>query len=343
MTDFNPPIIAFFNNKGGVGKTTLVYHLACMFGDMGHRVLAVDLDPQANLTAMAVSGTPREEMLYEGDSSIKTVHDAFLPLIHGTAANWDDIHPLDIYRENVGLLAGDLRLSEFEDQLSESWPKCLSREYRAFNITSAFYRYSMRIARIAECDVILFDVGPNLGAINRAALIASDYFIVPLGPDLFSKQGLTNLGPRISQWREDWKERLSKKPDNFTDDLPSGRIKPAGYIVMRYSVARKNRPVKAYARWLAQMPVEYRKSVLGEKNGRITEGAIDEYRLAELKDYFSLMPLAQRAGKPMFALTAADGAIGSHLNAVESCRQNFRDLAKEIEKRCGIGSPTRIQ
>ena len=44
--------IAFFNNKGGVGKTSLIYHLAWMFAERGVNVLAVDLDPQANLTSM---------------------------------------------------------------------------------------------------------------------------------------------------------------------------------------------------------------------------------------------------------------------------------------------------
>ena len=45
------PVVAFFNNKGGVGKTSLVYHLAWMYADLGVRVVAVDLDPQANLSA----------------------------------------------------------------------------------------------------------------------------------------------------------------------------------------------------------------------------------------------------------------------------------------------------
>lgn len=48
------PIITFFNNKGGVGKTSLVYHLAWMLADLGHRVVAADLDLQANLTAAFV-------------------------------------------------------------------------------------------------------------------------------------------------------------------------------------------------------------------------------------------------------------------------------------------------
>jgi cellulose biosynthesis protein BcsQ len=45
------PVLTFFNNKGGVGKTSLIYHLAWMFSSLGKRVVAVDLDPQANLTA----------------------------------------------------------------------------------------------------------------------------------------------------------------------------------------------------------------------------------------------------------------------------------------------------
>ncbi|MDY6994738.1 MAG: ParA family protein, partial [Pseudomonadota bacterium] len=55
------PIIAFFNNKGGVGKTSLVYHLAWMYHDLGLRVVAVDFDPQANLTAAFLNEERVEE------------------------------------------------------------------------------------------------------------------------------------------------------------------------------------------------------------------------------------------------------------------------------------------
>ena len=50
--------IAFFNNKGGVGKTSLVYHLALMYAEIGVSVVAADLDPQANLTARKRSLRP---------------------------------------------------------------------------------------------------------------------------------------------------------------------------------------------------------------------------------------------------------------------------------------------
>ena len=53
------PVLTFFNNKGGVGKTSLVYHLSWMFAEQGFRVLAVDLAPQANLTSACLLYTSR--------------------------------------------------------------------------------------------------------------------------------------------------------------------------------------------------------------------------------------------------------------------------------------------
>ena len=58
--------IVFFNNKGGVGKTSMAYHLAWMFRDLGRSVLAVDLDPQANLSSMFLDETELEELWPEG-------------------------------------------------------------------------------------------------------------------------------------------------------------------------------------------------------------------------------------------------------------------------------------
>ncbi len=56
------PVLTFFNNKGGVGKTSLVFHLAWMLSAMGRRVVAVDLDPQANLTSAFLSEDELEEL-----------------------------------------------------------------------------------------------------------------------------------------------------------------------------------------------------------------------------------------------------------------------------------------
>ena len=131
------PVIAFFNNKGGVGKTTMVYHLAWMFSDRGLRVIAADLDPQSNLTAAFLDEDRLEEVM-PGDGHALTIFGAVEPLKQGTG-DIADPH-VEIISDRLGLILGDMALSTFEDDLSEVWPKCLDRDPRAFRITSAFWR-----------------------------------------------------------------------------------------------------------------------------------------------------------------------------------------------------------
>ena len=106
--------IAFFNNKGGVGKTSLVYHTAWMFAELGHRVLAVDLDPQSNLSIMALD-EERLEALWPDDEHPQTLHGAVAPLFGGTG----DIRPghIEAMAGKLGLLVGDLALSRIEDRM----------------------------------------------------------------------------------------------------------------------------------------------------------------------------------------------------------------------------------
>ncbi len=187
-----------------------------------------------------------------------------------------------------------------------------------------------RAGSACEADFALVDVGPNLGAINRAALIAADYVVVPLGPDLFSLKGLQNLGPTLRKWRKEWQERLQKRPQDV--QAPEGRMTPIGYVVMQHS-ARLDRPVKAYAKWMDRIPYTYHQYVLGEEGGSGLSVQEDSHCLATLKDYRSLMPMAQEARKPMFHLKPADGAIGSHVGAVQNCYRDFRVLAETINSR----------
>ncbi len=237
----NPPVIAFFNNKGGVGKTSLVYHLAWMYRDLGLNVLAADFDPQANLTS-AFLDEDRLEQIWLATEQPNTVFRCFQPLIRGIGDIADPI--AEVIDDGLWLLNGDLQLSSFEDDLSAEWPGCLDRKERSFRVISAFWRLLQKAAAQQQSDVILIDLGPNLGAINRSALIAADYVVVPLSPDLFSLQGLKNLGPTLQRWRKEWQERIDKNP---APDLriPSGTVQPIGYIILQHAV-RLDRPVKAF-------------------------------------------------------------------------------------------------
>jgi chromosome partitioning protein len=331
------PVIAFFNNKGGVGKTSMVYHLAWMLSDRGLRVIAADLDPQCNLTASFLDEDRLEAVMSSNERRL-TVFGAVQPLKRGTG---DVFEPhVESISEGLGLILGDMALSTFEDDLSEVWPKCLSGEERAFRITSAFWRLVQTAGKARDADVILLDLGPNLGAINRAALIASDFVAIPLGPDLFSLQGLQNLGPALRAWREGWTKRLGEM--SLEDlPLPPGGIKPIGYMVLRHSI-RLDRPVKAFERWMAKIPSTYARAVLQSEPVPDATIDTDPNCIAKLKDYRSLMPLAQEARKPMFFLKPADGAIGAHTYAVADVYKEFKAVVNQIAKRAGIKEHSRL-
>ena len=321
--------IAFFNNKGGVGKTTLVYHLGWMLAERGIKTLVADLDPQANLTSMFLDENRLEELWPDGPHPL-TIFGAITPILEGIGdiakPHVERLHP------NLGLIAGDLGLSRFEDKLSDAWPRCHNRDTAAFRTMTALHRI-IEAGCADEVELALIDVGPNLGAINRAALIASNQVVLPLAPDLFSLQGLKNLGPTLREWRKIWTALLAKAPANLS--MPQGEMHPAGYVVMQHGM-RDSRPVKAYQRWLDKIPDVYRQAVLGEtvpSNIRVEQ---DPANLALLKHYRSLMPLAMEAHKPMFSLKPADGAIGAHVEAVNQCYDDFLNLARKITFGCGM-------
>jgi len=327
--------IAFFNNKGGVGKTSLVYHLAWMYAELGMKVVVADLDPQANLTSMFLDEDRLEEIWPDGEHP-QSILGAVKPILRGTG---DIATPhIEVVADNVGLVVGDLGLSRFEDKLSDAWPRCLDRDESAFRIISAFYRMLLQAAQATGADLVLMDVGPNLGAINRAAIIAAEYVIIPLSPDLFSLQGLRNLGPTLRDWRREWADRLERNP-NPTLDLPKVGMSPAGYVVLQHAI-RLDRPVKAYGRWIARIPAEYRQMVLDEEvEANVPSVEDDPHCLSLLKHYRSLMPMAMEARKPMFFLKPADGAIGAHVMAVQVCYQDFESLALKVSGQTGIKLP----
>jgi cellulose biosynthesis protein BcsQ len=316
------PVIIFFNNKGGFGKTTLVYHLSWSFADLGRKVLAADLDPQANLTASFLPDDQMEELWPEGPHR-STVYGCIEPLKQGTDDIPEKPYTIEI-DDRLHLLPGDLDLSRFEDELSQQWPRCLDRDGRAFRVTSAFWRMLQKGAQQVDAELILVDVGPTVGAINRAALVAADYLVIPAAPDIFSLQDIKIIGTIVQNWRKQWKERRKCSPLKNLD-LPVGGIKPLGYIFMQHAV-RENRPVKAYEQWVKRIPEVYAEEIAASRPR-------DTHCLGLVKNYRSLIHMSMEARKPMFHLLPADGALGSHYRAVQEAGENFQQLAVEIEKR----------
>ena len=318
--------IAFFDNGGRSEGTTTAYHAVHMLAELGYKVLAVDLDPQAYLTSLFLSSEELSE-IYEREFPKLTLLAALKPL--GKAI--EDVEPVTIHSisDKIGLLAGDPGLSVFEDEFSASWSKCLDGDKNALRVTTAFYRIIEEAYCRFQADFCLVRVGPNFGAINRAALIAINYVVVPVEPIIFSLQEIKNVGSCLAVWRSQWKKIRDKTPTSSLK-LPNGLIEPIGYTVTKHGLGY-SRLVESFYDWGYQMPQVFRKWVL--KDSDVAANVYvesDAYCLALLKYFYSLMPMSLEARKPIFLLKPADGAIGAHGEAVKSAYDGFKKLAEKI-------------
>ena len=299
-----------------------------MLSELGLKTIAVDLDPQSNLTSMFLSDE-RLEAVYENEEPV-TILDAIRPIVNG-----DPAVPVHIEQigDNLGLILGNLALSTFEDSLSDAWLKCLNGETYSFKVTSIFKTIIDEAVQRFNAEIALIDVGPNLGAINRAVSISSDSIIMPVASDLFSLQGIKNLGTTLDQWKNQWKQRRAFKPTGLTIKIPENIVIPEGYIIMQYS-AKESRPVQAYLKWANRIPAIFREYVLRETNANAYSIHADNHCIGLLKHFRSLAPMSMEAHKPIFLLKPADGAIGAHLYAVQKAYEEFEILTNNILERC---------
>jgi chromosome partitioning protein len=317
-------ILTFFNNKGGVGKTTLLFNVAHMLVSKGKRVTMVDCDPQCNLSA-TVLDDDRLDALWSSESGTGVTVENCLRSIHDRTGDIGNPTCISVV-EGLSLLPGDLLLSQLEQTLAaDGWGRDFRRDPAAILVASSVARVIERAGESAHADVVLVDVGPSLGALNRAVHAACDAIVIPVAPDLFSLRGLQNVGPTLRDWQEQWKE--VKTPPGRHVPRPPGQI--LGYVVQQH-LARVDRPVGGYQAWADRIPDSFARFVGGRADGTELTIHNDPSCLGLLKHYASLVPLAQSARKPIFALKQADGIGGGQIQSVAHARKQFSTFADTL-------------
>jgi chromosome partitioning protein len=312
-------VVAFFNHKGGVGKTTLLFNVALALHELGHSVAMFDADAQANLTGLALSEEQYDRAL--GDNA--TIWATVAPLVTG-AGDLDVRSPVEI-RDRVWIVPGDIRLSNFEAILPVGWTEALAGEARGFRVTSALHRLFSAVGNETAADYALVDLGPNVGALNRSALIAAHGIVVPLAPDLFSVMALPSVGNSIRDWQRQWRTATTNQPDGIDFDLPPGDARPLGYVSQQFSVYG-SRPAAAYREWLTRIEEAYRQGVLSPL-GVTSPGGADQ--LGALKNFGTLVPTAQHAHKAIFELSGNE-ARGAQYTRAQDSRELFQGIANRV-------------
>lgn len=173
---------------------------------------------------------------------------------------------------------------------------------------------------------MLFDVGPSLGALNRSVLVGVDYFVTPMGCDIFSIMGISNISAWLKSWEktysrglESTREQWGAEVDAYSiRDFDENPLRFAGYTVQQYvakSISGERRPTKAYEKILKRIPSAIRK----ELDPFVDDDASDaSLRLADVPNMYSLVPLAQDANTPIHGIGSKDGLVGSQYSQKET-------------------------
>lgn len=333
--------ICFFNNKGGVGKTTMSCNIAAgMSQKFQKRVLFLDLDPQCNSTLLILGEEKIAKTYWESEEQINTILNIVDPLlVDEPSINVDkqNITRTD-NRFGVDIVLGHPKLSMIEDRLGEAWGKVPGGDIGALRKTN--WCHSLVKAYEQEYDYVLIDLGPSLGSLNRSALIASDYFITPMAIDVFSLIGLRN----ISEWLDSWINRYERGIDNLLSGPQSGiagnyDIKTlldikTGYIgyttqsyISKTTSDGTKRPTAAFEKIRKKFDEDFTGYLGRYKKPNV---AYENIVLGEIPNMFSLAPLAQHSSAPIRDLKNSDGIFGAHYSQAARFSDLFDKMSEKV-------------
>lgn len=322
-------LVSIFNNKGGVGKTTYMFHVSHLLAAAGKTVLMVDLDGQCNLSAYCLSDSDLEKAwaAARGNSIWRAVED-----VYKGVGDIKKRQPTKLNKENLHLIPGDVLLSNFEDALGDTWSAAKGGAEPALRIQSALYRYIIWCAEKVEADIVMLDLGPNLGALNRAVLGASDYFVVPMSPDLFSIRGTENLGNKLVIWNKEWTQcNQAWEGDGII--LPHGKPVFLGYVMQQHNVRQTATGMtKGWSIFGSRVENAVKDNIVDKLS--VSKQAIEwedgSWNLGKIPNLHSLVPYSQEVRKPVFDCGSADGLRGAHLSRAKDTRRLFKPIVDTL-------------
>lgn len=330
--------IAFFNNKGGVGKTTLLCNLGAFLAkEFNLKVLVIDGDPQSNATAYLFPEDVLEEIYLNGSNSIDSFYDSI-----AEGRGFTNTLPGIIKSERFSLdvLPGHPNFAAREDLLSRDWSEGLIGYARGLQTTFNFKHLLNLVSD--KYDFVLIDMGPSLGAINRSILLAADYFLMPMSVDLFSMIAVKNIMSTLTTWRGEVQDALNlysvkAKEQYRVDEQPvQWNLKFLGYVMQQYrakSVRGERRPVKSFDTILQRFGPH-----LAELEGEFGFNDLAGANLGQIPALASLIPMSQSAHAPVFDLGTADGVVGAHFAAVDDAKLMYAHISNQLLQRVETAS-----
>ena len=243
-------ILSLFNNKGGVGKSTLGFHLGYALSQLGKKVLLIDLDPQCNLT---ISGLDEEELHkiweeedpyvedYESASrntkdfnkiiaKPRSIHFLLKPTEDGL--NELNKYPTPLHLENnLGLIPGRLSIHKYENKIAERWSGAYQGDNLALRTITNIRSICQKHSEIYGYDFVLIDTSPSLGILNKTIISTVDGFFIPAQPDMFSLYGIRNIGNSLELWQKEFNTIYGLISEDKRKKFPNKFVQFLGYTI----------------------------------------------------------------------------------------------------------------
>lgn len=345
-------IVSIFNNKGGVGKSTLTFHLGHALSELGKRVLLIDSDPQCNLTLYGLSvremhGIWEEESTYidtegfevarDNDPNYKqmldktrTLHFLLKPTEEGTG-EIEKMPPLKKIGQNIFLLPGRLSLNKYEEAIASRWSDSFVGNPLAIKTISRIRTIAKEYGDLYNLDYVLIDTSPSIGIINKVIISTSDAIMVPCNPDMFSLYGIRNIGRALSDWKKQFDVLKSLLSDEKRKTLPSAFVKFAGYTLYNAKKVTTDPPKNDldiaqsnfhYARLIPQTILQFIKPDLRDNLTEVmSTSSIGDKSIIHTHNTFPGM--AQKYKQPMWVLPSLD--LESEDNTIKGNRRVYED------------------
>jgi cellulose biosynthesis protein BcsQ len=338
--------IAFFNNKGGVSKTTTCFNLGWMLANRGHTVVLVDADPQCNLTGMVLDLSEAEALdRFYHENPEQNLKDALEPAFSSRPKPLAPVDCVEVPNcDDLFLIPGHVGLAE--DEVSLGIAQQLSESVQALkNLPGSFSHLFEITAAQYNADYVLVDLSPGLGSINQNLVATSDYFVVPASPDIFSVMAIDSLARVVPRWMA-WARNAAQLEALANADypFPEARLKFLGMIVQRYRL-KSGQPTEAFRTYFEELdnaidntlvPAFERTGLLLPKKLYDEAGLEGSLRLASIPDFNTLIANSQQVRKPVFTLTKDDvsrrGVVWEKQKEnIDKFEQVFADMASRIE------------
>jgi cellulose biosynthesis protein BcsQ len=353
-------ILSVFNNKGGVGKTTLTYHLAHALAESGYKVLLLDADPQCNLTIFSMKIEAIHEIweaedrvidlgiegyrksandveINELNSNVRSLHYLLKPTIDGEGEHLK-APPAFRVTQNLHLIPGRLSLHEYEEKISQRWSDAYRGDSLAIRTITRMRTLAEEYGRRNKYDFVIIDTSPSLGAMNKTIISTVDGFFVPAAPDMFSLYGIRNIGSSLKKWHAEFEVIYKLISSEKRKLFPRKFVQFLGYTIYN---AKKY--TKAGAKWnLAQAHLKYANAIPNIIDKYITEDIRAKVPNEEINSpiggeaimhgHNTFATLAQHYRVPMWRLATLKRVDKEHQNTINGQRPDIlATKAKYIE------------